>query len=165
MTRTRAFFSVAVAMIAIFVTGPTRADEASVDSPAASARTAVDSEQQLIERRETRLGALPAPPSPPTVEGPTFNPIDQFIVAGWSKASGGPSPQLCDDATFLRRVYLDVIGVIPTSTEANRFLVSPANQAKREKLVDQLLARKSDYAAHWTPFWRPPRARTARVLR
>ncbi len=142
MTRTRACFSVAVALIAIVVTGPTLADEASVDS-----------EQQLIERREKRLGALPAPPSPPTVEEQTFNPIDQFIVAGWSKASGGPSPQLCDDATFLRRVYLDVIGVIPASTEVNRFLASPANQAKREKLVDQLLARKNDYAAHWTPFW------------
>ena len=46
-----------------------------------------------------------------------------------------------------------MIGVIPTPTEMNRFLASPANQAKREKLVDQLLARKSDYAAHWTPFW------------
>jgi hypothetical protein len=153
MTRTRAFLSAAVALIAIVVAGPTRADETAVDSPAASDRTDADSEQQLIERREKRLDALPASPSPPTVEGPTFNPIDQFIVAGWTKASGGPSPQLCDDATFLRRIYLDVIGVIPTSTEANRFLASPANQAKREKLVDQLLARKSDYAAHWTSFW------------
>jgi parvulin-like peptidyl-prolyl isomerase len=45
---------------------------------------------------------------------------------------------LCDDATFLRRVYLDVIGVIPTATETNRFLASAANQAKREKLEDIL---------------------------
>ena len=57
----------------------------------ARARAAVDSEQQLIQRREKRLRNLPAPPAPPAVDGPTVNPIDQFIVAGWSKASGGPA--------------------------------------------------------------------------
>jgi hypothetical protein len=153
MTRIRAFIFVAAVLLAIVIARPARADESSADSPAASVRPGADSEQQLIQRREKRLATLPAPPAPPAVDGPTFNPIDQFIVAGWSRASGGPSPQLCDDATFLRRAYLDIIGVIPTSTEMNRFLASPANQAKREKLIDQLLARKGDYAAHWTPFW------------
>jgi hypothetical protein len=153
MTRTRAFLLVAAALLANAAARPICAEQASGDLPVTNVLSKADSEQLLIERREKRLGTLPPPPSPPEVEGPTINPIDQFIVSGWSKASGAPSPQLCDDATFLRRVYLDIIGVIPTPTEVNRFLASPANQSKREKLIDQLLARKSDYAAHWAPFW------------
>jgi hypothetical protein len=120
----------------------------SVDNDAA-----LDSEQLLIQRRALRLKQLPAPPAPPQVDAPTFNSIDQFIAAQWAKAPGKVEPQLCDDATFLRRVYLDLVGVIPLPAEANRFLASGAPRAKREKLVDQLLARSSDYAAHWTPFW------------
>jgi hypothetical protein len=114
---------------------------------------ALDSEQLLIQRRALRLKQLPPAPAPPMVDAPTFNPIDQCIAAQWAKAPGKVEPQLCDDATFLRRVYLDLVGVIPLPAEANRFLASGAPQAKREKLVDQLLARTSDYAAHWTPFW------------
>ena len=59
---------------------------------------------------------------------------------------------MCSDAAFLRRVYLDVIGVIPTAAEARRFLEDTAPD-KRVRLVDELLARNEDYAAHWTPFW------------
>jgi hypothetical protein len=112
-----------------------------------------DSEQQVIERRASGLARLPAPPAPPKVDVECFNPIDQFIVARWSDAPQGPTPSLCDEPTFLRRVYLDLVGVIPTVNEVNRFLSSKPEQAKRDKLVDQLLARKSDYAAHWTTFW------------
>ncbi len=43
--------------------------------------------------------------------------------------------------------------MIPTPTETNRFLSGGADRAKREKLVDHLLARSNDYAAHWTAFW------------
>ncbi len=81
------------------------------------------------------------------------NPIDQFIASKWQDAPGPFEPQVCDDATFLRRAYLDLIGVIPTLNETNRFLAGSSSPGKREKLVDQLLARKSDYAAHWTTFW------------
>ncbi|HEV3138266.1 MAG TPA: DUF1549 domain-containing protein, partial [Pirellulales bacterium] len=90
---------------------------------------------------------------PPEVDAAVFNPIDQFIAARWKTAPGNSDPQVCDDATFLRRVYLDLIGAIPTATEANRFLASPAGTAKRAKLVDQLLERHADYAAQWTAFW------------
>jgi hypothetical protein len=49
-------------------------------------------------------------------------------------------------------VYLDLTGAIPSLAELNHFLVDSSPQ-KRVKLIDQLLARKADYAAHWTPFW------------
>jgi hypothetical protein len=47
---------------------------------------------------------------------------------------------------------VDIIGVIPTAVEAQKFLEDKTPD-KRTKLVDELLARKEDYAAHWTPFW------------
>src|SRR4029077_1804908 len=61
-------------------------------------------------------------------------------------------PPVCSDATFMRRVYLDLIGRVPTLTEAKAFL-DDASAEKRERLIDQLLARNDEYAANWTPFW------------
>ena len=58
-----------------------------------------------------------------------------------------PSP-VCDDATFLRRAYLDVIGTLPTAKEAREFLSDTAAN-KRALLVDQLLER-NEYADYWT---------------
>jgi hypothetical protein len=128
----------------------------------ATAVLAVDSETRLIERRAARLKELPAPPSPPSVQLPstgkaavTLEPIDRFIYASWQAASlpeASRPPAVCDDATFCRRVYLDLVGVIPSVLELNRFLADRSAQ-KREKLIDRLLARDADYAAHWTPFW------------
>ncbi|HEY2893218.1 MAG TPA: DUF1549 domain-containing protein [Pirellulales bacterium] len=112
----------------------------------------LDAEQELVAHRRARLSQLPLAKAPPEVNQPTFNPIDQFVAARWPKDKHS-APQLCDDATFLRRAYLDVIGVIPTLSETNRFLASNGGQAKRDKLVDHLLARNDDYAAHWTTFW------------
>jgi hypothetical protein len=124
------------------------------DAPFAVADAAnLDSEQLLIKRRELRLKQLPAPPALPNVEAGSSNPIDRFIAARWTEAPAAPRPQPCDDATFLRRAYLDIVGVIPTLAETNRFLAASGKQAKREKLIDQLLARDRDYAAHWTSFW------------
>lgn len=135
---------------------------------------AVNSEQQLIERRKTRLKQLAAPPIPPTLElpksvkkrartslplpsgeGTRLSPIDRFIYSSWQKADlpeAAQPPELCDDAAFCRRAYLDLIGVIPTGVELNRFIADRSPQ-KREKLVEQLLARDDDYAAHFTSFW------------
>ena len=114
-----------------------------------------NNEARLFAQRKLRLTLLPKPPEPPSVKGPVFGPIDQFIVAKWEQAGlkeAKAPPAVCSDAVFLRRVYLDVIGVIPTAAEARRFL-EDTNTDKRIRLVDELLARNEDYAAHWTPFW------------
>ena len=105
-----------------------------------------NAEQLLILRRGLRLRYLPKPSEPPAG---TANPIDRFIQAKWP---AGPKPELSSDAEFLRRVYLDLIGVIPTIQEAQSFLADQT-PGKREKLIDALLARNADYAANWTPFW------------
>ena len=57
----------------------------------------------------------------------------------------------CSDAVFLRRVFLDVTGALPTADEARRFL-SDNDPEKRRKLVDQLLQR-DQYVDFWTMRW------------
>ncbi len=112
-----------------------------------------DREKLMVARRNLRLQQLPAAPIPPGTTLPINNPIDQFITAKWAQAGlDKKTPALSSDVTFLRRVYLDVIGVIPTIEEAQRFL-SSKQPDKRTALIDELLNRTKDYAAHWTPFW------------
>jgi len=103
-----------------------------------------------------RLAMLPPPPQPPAVDGfAVFNDVDRFIVDKWKRAglpAAAAPPAVCDDVTFVRRAYLDLIGVVPTIEEARKFVDDPST-GKRAKLVDELLARADDYAAHWTPFF------------
>lgn len=69
-------------------------------------------------------------------------------------------PTFCDDATFLRRVYLDLFGRIPSVSETRDFLAESASD-KREKLIDRLLFSDNAsslsneiYAEHWARTWR-----------
>jgi hypothetical protein len=57
----------------------------------------------------------------------------------------------CDEADYLRRVYLDVIGTLPTADEARRFL-HDRRPDKRARLVDELLGRP-EYADYWALKW------------
>lgn len=76
------------------------------------------------------------------------NPIDLLLSPGVS----GSKTALARDEVFLRRVYLDLIGVLPTPEEQIRFGQSKDPQ-KREKLIRELLGRNVDYAEHWLSFW------------
>ncbi len=58
---------------------------------------------------------------------------------------------LCDDATFLRRASLDIIGTLPTVDQARWFLNDPSTD-KRQRLIDSLLQR-DEYADYWTMKW------------
>ena len=114
-----------------------------------------NSQDRFFAQRRLRLALLPKAPEPPQVKSPVFNPIDQFIAGKWEQVGlkeAHDPPAVCSNATFLRRVYLDLIGVIPTAAEARRF-EEATTRDKRVRLVDELLARNEDYAAHWTPFW------------
>ena len=66
---------------------------------------------------------------------PLHQQIDELILAG---AGGAPAAESADDAEFLRRVYLDLAGRIPTVQEAKQFLADDAGD-KRAKLIDRLL--------------------------
>ncbi|MBL8867946.1 MAG: DUF1549 domain-containing protein, partial [Planctomycetia bacterium] len=72
--------------------------------------------------------------------------IDRHLAADWS-ARGIKPAALADDAEFVRRVYLDIIGRIPRVAETTEFLADPAAD-KRAKLVDRLLSMPN-YARHF----------------
>jgi len=97
-----------------------------------------------------RLAFLPARPAFAWHAPPPENYIDRLSFAQLRKLQMNPSP-LCDDTTFLRRAYLDCLGLLPTADEARDFL---ANQSpdKRAKLIDDLLTRPQ-FAEHWALKW------------
>lgn len=77
---------------------------------------------------------------------PANNRIDEFVLAKLKKVNIQPS-ELSTDAEFLRRVYLDTIGTLPTADEARRFLDDNRSD-KRARLIDSLLERP-EYAMYW----------------
>lgn len=81
---------------------------------------------------------------------PENNFIDTLAFAKLKKLNIVPS-ELADDATYLRRVYLDVIGTLPTAAEARRFL-DDKRPERRAMLVDELLKR-TEFADFWALQW------------
>src|SRR5689334_6294378 len=71
----------------------------------------------------------------PSFAEPLHDWIDAFIDA----KAGGPMAPPAGDAEFLRRVYLDVVGDVPTSAELRAFLADAAAD-KRVRVIDRLLA-------------------------
>ncbi len=82
-------------------------------------------------------------------------PAENNFIDGlaWNKLQrlGIEPSDLASDAAFLRRVYLDTIGTLPTANEARAFLAD-ASPHKRARVVDELLAR-SEYTDYWTLRW------------
>lgn len=94
---------------------------------------------------------LPDPISESTYDSlPRRNFIDGLVWNKLKKLAITPSGP-ANDATYLRRAYLDVIGKLPTVEETRAFLADPALD-KRSKLVDSLLQRP-EYADHWATKW------------
>lgn len=81
---------------------------------------------------------------------PRNNYIDDHILRKWKMLGLLPS-SLCDDTTFIRRVYLDVIGTLPAPEEVRAFLADRSPD-KRAKLIDRVLDRP-EYADYWTLKW------------
>jgi Protein of unknown function (DUF1549)/Protein of unknown function (DUF1553)/Planctomycete cytochrome C len=90
------------------------------------------------------------PTLPPERDGLT-HPIDRIIDAYFTKNKVTPPPAL-DDSAFIRRVYLDTIGLLPTPDELQAFLDDKAKD-RRTKVVRRLLDDKRAYADHWLTFW------------
>src|SRR5690606_13166621 len=89
-------------------------------------------------------------------KGERLTPAEVKLLETWMK-EGGHWPDLnpehttltplCDDLTFLRRAYLDTVGVVPTLDEIRAFEADRSPE-KRAKLVDRLLADPR-WADHW----------------
>ncbi len=88
---------------------------------------------------------------PPTAGLPERNAVDRFLNAKLSAEQVAPTPE-ANDAAFLRRVALDVVGRIPTPAEIDRFLAEPAD-ARRANAVDRYLADDLGWADGWVGAW------------
>jgi hypothetical protein len=90
------------------------------------------------------------PDLPPARAGRT-NPVDRIIDAYFEQHGVAP-PRPLGDAAFLRRVSLDLVGLLPTAEQLDAFLTDPS-PGKRDQLIRRLLDDDQAYAEHWLTFW------------
>ncbi len=103
---------------------------------------AVDVFRAVVPRGGAPVADAPGPPE--------NNFIDRLVWQKLRKLNVLPS-ELGDDAEYLRRVYIDVIGTLPTPDEARRFLADKRPD-RRARLVDELLERP-EFADYWALQW------------
>jgi hypothetical protein len=92
---------------------------------------------------KTNVFESPIPPAP-------AGRIDALTFA--RLRASGIEPVDCSDAVFIRRVYLDVLGILPGIEEVRQFLADPDRSGKRRALIDRVLAR-DEYADYWALRW------------
>jgi hypothetical protein len=114
-------------------------------------------EAALLVRYEGKFVAVPVTvlnPNPGFAWNnlPQYNYIDEFIDAKLKRLKILPSLPV-DDAEFLRRASLDLIGLQPKPEEIRAFIADTTDsRTKRSRMIDQLLARP-EYVDHWTLKW------------
>lgn len=94
---------------------------------------------------------VPARPEPSKTAAALSARIDELLAATWAKQRITPA-EAASDGEFLRRVYLDLAGRIPTVAETRTFHADKRAD-KRRHLVAELLSRPT-YAKHFTDVWR-----------
>jgi hypothetical protein len=92
--------------------------------------------------------------------------VDDFIDQRLRLATGnGQVTPLTTDEQFLRRLYLDCVGVIPSATESSAFQsLSGDTLQRRGRLIDRVLADPR-WADHWTAYWMDVLAENPNVLK
>ena len=93
----------------------------------------------------------PRRPELPEAKDGRANPIDRILDA-YLEQHKVARPTSLGDAAFLRRVYLDLVGLLPTPEQLREF-VDNQSPGKRAEVVDSLLQNKQAYAEHWLTFW------------
>lgn len=83
-------------------------------------------------------------------EKPLRQVIDAEISAAWQREKITPAGR-CNDAAFLRRIYLDLVGAVPSYEQVRQFL-DDGDSKKREKLIDRLFDDPR-YASHQSEVW------------
>ncbi len=83
---------------------------------------------------------------------PVWNRIDELAAGKWQRMKIRPS-ELCTDAEFIRRVYIDLTGLPPAADEVRAFLAdSRETRVKRDELIDKLIGSEG-FVEHWTNKW------------
>lgn len=81
---------------------------------------------------------------------PRHNFVDDLVLAKLAALNLPPSPP-CSDAEFIRRAFLDTLGLLPTPDETRAFLADRSPD-KRNRLIETLLARP-EFVDYWTYKW------------
>lgn len=94
--------------------------------------------------------------------------LEQWVASGvaWGSEVSAESlvaSPIVDDATFLRRVYLDCWGIPPTEKEVREFLTSQASD-KRQQVIERLLDDPR-LADHWVSYWQDVLAENPNILK
>ena len=89
-------------------------------------------------------------PEPVFSQAPRRNLIDELVIKKLKRLHLRPSPPASDEE-FVRRVFIDTIGTLPTVEEVTSFL-NDQDARKRDKLIDQLLSRP-EFVDYWTYKW------------
>lgn len=89
-------------------------------------------------------------PELPKVEGQN-HPIDKLMDV-YFKENEFEWPKVAADRQFVRRAYLDIVGLLPEPERVKEF-INDSNPDKRQKLIDTLLDDTDNYAQHWLSFW------------
>jgi uncharacterized membrane protein/mono/diheme cytochrome c family protein len=89
-------------------------------------------------------------PTLPTATKET-HPIDKLVDAYFDK-NNVDWQEVVDDRTFVRRIHMDIIGLLPDVDVVEAF-INDKNEHKREALVDKLLSDNKNYTQHWLTFW------------
>lgn len=76
--------------------------------------------------------------------------IDELVLKQLRRLNLNPSPT-CKDEVFVRRVFLDTIGTLPTSLEVREFLAD-GSPTKRDELIESLLVRP-EFTDYWSLHW------------
>ncbi len=104
---------------------------------------------RLAKAQPLHLG-LRRPELPPAGAG-RDHPVDR-ILRPYFEARQVVPPAVVSDRLFVRRAYLDAIGLLPSPERLRQFVDDPAAD-KRVRLVRGLLADRRRYAEHWLSFW------------
>jgi hypothetical protein len=120
--------------------------------------------QYWAQRHEAVRKFLASKPAPavPTVSTAGGNEVDRFLAAKLAAAKVSPAP-LTDDATFLRRLAFDTVGVPPTPEQLRAFLADQSPN-KRAAAIDRFLALPG-WADNWVGYWQDVLAENPGILK
>ena len=119
-------------------------------NPKAAKKPKINLPESVRQRSKVDMKVVPVNPSTRGAVRRASGELDSYVESKLLDEGQQPN-ELASDEVFLRRVYLDVAGRIPTLKEATSFLGS-SSESHREDLIDKLLG-SPDYVSNMYNFW------------